>query len=158
MKRVLFLTLCTATLMACTPDMVPVDTTLADDTIEVWAQALTTQATLRIEVLERQSEMGLHGWHIEDEESFQDEVSFVSNPEELQDILNDRGYNVIVEGVQCLRWMVNYDNGRHICEGNGDSAQLTTETGATLFGQELDVWTWSDPGGAGCSAAACLDN
>ncbi|NQV88997.1 MAG: hypothetical protein HQ488_01605 [Parcubacteria group bacterium] len=151
------------TLTACAPDLVGTsdgdpDTPAPNgdsDTFEVWADALTDSALLTMEFAERESDVGLLGWHIVDEESFEGEVLFQADLSDLQDILDDRGYTVVVSNVQCVRWNVNYDSGRDLCEGNGASADTIAESGANWLGEELDVWLWSDPGGEGCSLVTC---
>ncbi|MBI5794661.1 hypothetical protein HZA87_06330 [Candidatus Uhrbacteria bacterium] len=128
-----------------------------DKWILIVAEDLDQSATLTVEFAERESQVGQLGWHLTLD--CPDVVELYTSPDELQDMLDDRGYNVIVDNTECIRWNVNYQDGRALCEGNDNTpyeADLITDTDLNWSGETWEVDTWSDPSGAGCSALACL--
>ncbi|MBI4437370.1 hypothetical protein HY631_00235 [Candidatus Uhrbacteria bacterium] len=127
-----------------------------DEWILLVADDLDQEATLTVEFAQRESQVGQLGWHLTLD--CPDVVEFYTTPDELQNTLNDRGYNIVVDNVECVRWNVNYDNGRDLCEGNDNTpydADLIAETYFNWSGERWEVNTWSDPSGEGCSAVAC---
>lgn len=127
-----------------------------DEWILLVAEDRDQGATLTIEFLERESQVGQIGWHLTLD--CPDVVELYETPDELQNMLDDRGYNVDVENVDCVRWNVNYADGRFLCEGNDNTPyapDLLAYTKLNWLGNKWYVDTWSDPGGEGCSAVAC---
>ena len=110
-------------------------------------------ATLTVEFNERESQVGQLGWHLT-----LDYPELDMTLDELQDMLDDRGYNVEVDNIECIRWNANYADGRYLCEGNDNTpydADLIDETSLDWSDDHWNIDTWSDPSGQGCSAVAC---
>lgn len=127
-----------------------------DEWILIVAEDRDQSATLTVEFSEREDQVGELGWHLTLD--CPDRVELETTPEDLQDTLNDRGYNLVVDNIECFRWNVNYQDGRYLCEGNDNTAydaDLITDTYLNWSGETWEVTTWSDPGGEGCSARAC---
>jgi hypothetical protein len=132
----------------CTPD---------DEWILLVAEDRDQSATLTIEFLERENQVGQIGWHLTMD--CPDVVQLNKTPDELQDVLDDRDYNITVDNIECVRWSVTYADGHWLCEGNDYTpydAELITQTYFNWSGVRWDTDTWSDPEGVGCSAVACL--
>jgi hypothetical protein len=127
-----------------------------DEWILLVAEDRDQSATLTIEFLEQENQVGQIGWHLTMD--CPDVVELNKTPDELQDMLDDRDYNVVVDNIECVRWNVIYADGHWLCEGNDNTpydAELITQTYFNWSGVSWSVDTWSDPEGDGCSAVAC---
>lgn len=127
-----------------------------DEWVLLVAEDRDQSATLTIEFLEREEQVGQVGWHLSLD--CPDVVELYTTHDELQDMLDDRDHDVIVDDIQCVRWNVNYTDGHDLCEGNDntpDEAELIAETYFNWSGESWKIGTWSDPGGQGCSVVAC---
>lgn len=127
-----------------------------DEWVLLVAEDLDQSATLTVEFTERESQVGQIGWHLTLD--CPDVVELYTTPDELQNMLDDRGYDIVVDNIECVRWNVNYADGRDLCEGNDNTANhadIITETYFNWSGETWNVDTWSDPNGYGCSAVAC---
>ena len=120
---------------------------------------LDDPATLNMEFSQRESNVGQLGWHLSLGWEAGTNPSFKVTPDELQDMLASRGHNDIdVDDIKCVRWNVTYQDG-WLCEGNDyttHKADLQADTYLNWSGVAWEIETWSDPGGNGCSALACL--
>lgn len=148
-------------LAGCAAATVPVDGDCEDcqpddEWVLLVAEDRDQRATLTIEFLERKEQVGQIGWHLTLD--CPDVVELYKTPNELQEVLDDRGYDIDVDSIKCVRWNVNYTDGRDLCEGNDNTpydADLIADTDLNWSGYSWEVGIWSDPGGNGCSAVAC---
>lgn len=129
-----------------------------DEWVLLVAEDRDQSATLTIEFSERENQIGQLGWHLTLD--CPDVVELNETPDELQEMLDDRGYDIDVDNIECVRWNVNYQDGRFLCEGNAYTtyeADLITDTYFNWSGEAWSIDLWSEPSGEGCSALACND-
>lgn len=156
MLRSFFLSLLLMT--GCTTDeiVVPGDCVGDECMVALWAENpfVTSDPVLSIEFVEEGSQPGA-GWHYEPNYDSGDDIDLFMSVGTLQEQMEERNQNVVVENTSCVLWNVDFNNGRSLCEVRNGSAQTIADTYLLWGGVQWTSYIWEPDDEDGCSVIAC---